>query len=59
MIRESPSFAWVCAQVALGLRELPDLAKSENLELKETALIHFDEWRDKVMVRLSIRGNIP
>lgn len=39
------------AKKALDKR-IKDLAKSENVELKEAALIHFDEWRDKVMQRV-------
>lgn len=33
-------------------KRVKDLTKSENVELKEVALTHFDEWRDKVMQRV-------
>lgn len=33
-------------------KRIKDLNKSENVELKDAALGHFDEWRDKVMQRV-------
>lgn len=33
-------------------KRVKDLAKAENVELKEAALTHFDEWREKVMQRV-------
>lgn len=33
-------------------RRVKDLNKSENLQLKEAALGHFDDWRDKVLQRV-------
>lgn len=33
-------------------KRVKDLAKSENVELEEAALAHFDDWRDKVMQRV-------
>lgn len=33
-------------------RRIKDLEKPENLQLKEAALTHFDDWRDKVLQRV-------
>lgn len=33
-------------------RRVKDLAKPENIQLKEAALTHFDDWRDKVLQRV-------
>lgn len=33
-------------------RRIKDLAKSENIQLKDAALIYFDDWRDKVLQRI-------
>ncbi|KAJ4422187.1 hypothetical protein N0V82_003157 [Gnomoniopsis sp. IMI 355080] len=33
-------------------KRVKDLTKSENVELKEAALSHFEEWRDKVLQRV-------
>lgn len=33
-------------------RRIKDLAKSENIQLKDAALTYFDDWRDKVLQRI-------